>query len=138
LVDDHPVVIDVDLKVSRFVRPECGERPDVCGSFDRDQVTRIEEDLADQVERLLRAARDDHVLGVARYAFGRHQHGEPGAKRKVSLPAPVLQRRRAVLVEHGSHDLEHVFCRKRLHERHATGERDNLGPRGHREQCPHL
>ena len=112
--------------------------PDVGGRLHRDEIAGIDEDLADQVERLLRARRDHHVLGVGVDALVGHQRDQPLAERQVTLSAGVLQDRRTVDVERVGDDRQDVLGRQRLDVRHATRERDDLGTRGNGEQRAHL
>ncbi len=56
----------------------------------------------------------------------------------MSLTPPVLEGRRAVLVENLTDDVDHVLGRQRLHEGHTAGERDDVGTGRDREQRAHL
>jgi hypothetical protein len=52
LLDDHPVVVEVHLQVSRLVRAERAQRADVRRRLDHDLVPRVDEDLRHEVEPL--------------------------------------------------------------------------------------
>ena len=92
LVDDHAVVVEVDLEVAGLVRAERRERADVGGRLHDDLVARVEEDLRDQVQGLLRAGRDHEVLGVGLDAFRSHQADEALPELQQALPSAVLER----------------------------------------------
>ena len=70
-----------------------------------DDVARVDEDRGDQVERLLGARGDHHVVRVRVNALERHDLGDVLAQRLVALARAVLQRHLAVLDDEPAHHL---------------------------------
>jgi hypothetical protein len=71
-VDAHPVVVHVDLHDVGLVGAEGGHGARVGRRLGDDDVARVDERLADEVDDLLAARRDEDVLGVDRRVLGRH------------------------------------------------------------------
>ena len=59
------LVILANADELRTARVERGRAADVRRHLDCDDVTRIQQRVGDEIERLLRAGRDDHVVGAA-------------------------------------------------------------------------
>jgi hypothetical protein len=72
-LDDHALVVDLDLHVSRLVRAEGRQRAHVGRRLDDDLVARIEEDLRHEVEGLLGAGRDHDVVGIRIHTLFGHE-----------------------------------------------------------------
>ena len=127
LFDEHAVVVDLDRQEPWLIGAERGEGADVGGRLDRDHVAGIDEDLADEIERLLRAGRDDHVVGVGVDVLLGHQHRRAArASRADPWPPPYCSATSTVLGEHRARDVGHLIVGERLDERHAAGERHDL------------
>ena len=138
LFDDHAVLVEIDLQEPRLVGAERRERADVRGGLDRDEIARIDEHLADEVQRLLRPRRDDKVLRVGGGPLLGHEHRESLAKERRTLSRSVLQGDVRAFGEHRLDDLDHVLGGEGLDERHPARERDHVGSRGDREQRAYL
>jgi hypothetical protein len=122
-------VADVDL-----VLRERGQRADVGGTLGHDHVAGVAEHAGDEVQRLLGTLGDHDVAAGPADALVPHQLGEDLAQARVALAPGVLEGGGAFV---GQHLLEHVpddVEGQRGRERHAAGEADDLGPRGHGEQ----
>ena len=139
LLDDHAVVVELDRQVARLIRAEGGECADVGWGLDGDQIAWVDEYLADQVKRLLRARRDDHILRIGgRLPSSAMSMASRSRKPSTPCPPPYCSATSPMSVEHLVRDRDHLVGGKRLHVRHTTGERDDLRTRGDREQRAHL
>jgi hypothetical protein len=136
LLDVEPLVVDRHGEVVGLVGAPRLQRPEVGRRLREDAVPRVHEELADEVEALLRARRDHHVRRLHPDAVARHLPDEELPKGEVALGGGVLQGRLPLLAEHrlgGAFDLgegEH------LRRRQAAREGDDVGLLGQLEQLP--
>ena len=56
----------------RLIGPKSSKGPDIRGGFREDDVARVDKNLRDEVESLLRAGGDDDVVRMAANAVGAH------------------------------------------------------------------
>ena len=99
LVDRHPVVVDVDLHDVGLVGAEGGHRPGVGRGLGDDHVAGVDQRLADQVDHLLAAGREDQVLARDVGVLGGHDldhalHRARRCRRSVRTAAPARSSRR--------------------------------------------
>ena len=76
LVDAHAVVVHRDLHDVGLVGHERRDRAGVGRRLGDDHVAGVDQRLADEVDDLLAAGRDEHVLGVDRRVLGGHHLGD--------------------------------------------------------------
>ena len=130
-----PVGLDGDQ-----VRVGAGQRlqgADIRGRLDHDVVARVDQRPGQQVERLLGAGGDQHVLGVARATPGRVRLGDPLAQRGDALGRAVLDGLGPVAPGAGQHrvgGLPQALDREAVRRGQATGEREDVRPVGEVEQ----
>ena len=134
----QPVVVHRHVHDTRLVGSEGSEGSHVGGPLGQDHVPWIDEDAGDEVERLLRADRDDHVVGMGMDSLQRHHLADALAQCRVALPRPVLQSDRAMLGNQLAGHLAHGIQRQGGDVGHPAGQRHDLRPGGHREQGPDL
>ena len=92
----HPVVVGRDLDEARPVGAQGVDRPEVGRALAEHDIALVEEDLAREVEALLRAARDQHLVRVdGRGERLVHVVRDPPPQRRESLARSVLQGFRA-------------------------------------------
>ena len=89
-------------------------------------VTGVDEDLAEQIERLLGAGRDHDVVRVGVHGLLGHEHGRALAQGELSLTASVLQRRRTEIADDLGRNLEHILGRKCFDVGHPAGEGNDI------------
>ena len=80
--------------LKRLKRSQIGRR------FDQDAVATIDEQFGDQVERLLRAGGDHHVLGLRLDSVSGGMAGNHLAQRFVTFGGAILQGLVGILLEH--------------------------------------
>ena len=130
----HGNVHDVGLACT-----EHAQRAHVGGGLGKDDVARVHEELRDEVEGLLAARRDHHVVRVgADDAVVCHHLGDAFTQYLPSLAAAVLHGLRAVVANQlfcgGSQPIE----REVLQVGHAACERHDLGTRHNGEESSDL
>ena len=79
----------VDLRLERL---EHDERGDVAGRLGEHDVARVEEDLGDELERVLGPGRDDDVIHARPDALERHHLEDVLAQPRKALAGAVLER----------------------------------------------
>ena len=135
LLGDHALVVGGDLDEARLVGLEGVDGADVGGALAQHLVALVEEELAGQVEALLRAGGDDDLRGLAGGAqAGVHAARDRLAQARMPLGGRVLQRLRALPVEHVRHHGLQLLDGEHLRGRQAAAEGDDLGPLGDLEQ----
>jgi hypothetical protein len=117
-----------------LVRTEHPERAHVARRLREDDVARVDEELRDEVEGLLRPGGRHDVVDRAADPFDCHDLEDLLAKLGNSLTRAVLQGNSALLSHHSLHCRGDQVVRQRRHERHSTGERDDLGAGGDGEE----
>ena len=80
LLDVEPVLVHADGDQRRLEAPERLDRAEVGGGFDDDEVAGVEERLADELERLDRAARDHELVVCGTAALQRLEPGCEGSR----------------------------------------------------------
>ena len=77
LVNAHALVVAVDGNKTRLVTAEGLNRRKVTRVLDYDRVAGFQENLADEIDALLRARRYHHVIRACRDALRLHSRGDP-------------------------------------------------------------
>ena len=135
---DQPVGVHRHVHDLGLVGREGPERADVRRRLGDDHVAGVAEDPGHQVERLLGADGDDHVVRGADDALERHDLADLLAQDRVALAGAVLQRLGAAGGEQVRQQLADRVERQCGRVGHAAGEADDLRAAGHREQRPDL
>jgi hypothetical protein len=133
-----PVIVDRDADVLRLVQVPGLQRAEVRRVLDDHVIAGIDEDLPDEIQRLLRAGGDEDVVGPDGRAVAAGVARDHLAQEGDSLPwcctgapaGPGPEDRAAGLVEAGH--------RKELRRRQAAGERDDARLLGQLQQLPDL
>jgi hypothetical protein len=133
-VDLHPVGVHLDLDQLRLVGAECGHGAGVGRAFGDDDVARVEQRLADEVDRLLTARRDDHLIGGDRHSLRGHQLDDAVLHGLQALGRPVLERLRSGCVRDVLEQRAEQLGLEQGGVREAAGERDDLRSLGDRHQ----
>ena len=137
LVDPHPVLVAVDLDRLGLVAAEDRHRAGVGRRLADDDVAGIDQRLADQVDRLLAAGGDDHVVGVGQHPLGAHHLDDAVDRLGEALGRPVLERLGGRLLRDPRHLRGEGLGREGRGVGQAAGQRDHLGPRRDRHQVAH-
>ena len=124
---DHALGVHVDVDDLGLERPEDDHRGDVAGPFGQHDVAGVEEELGDQLERVLRSGGDDDVVDARVDALERHDVEDLLAQPRAALSGAVLQGDGAVLAHRALDGGRDQFLGQGRDERHPTGERDDLG-----------
>ncbi len=133
-----PLIVHGDMHHFGLVGGECAERAHVRGALGQHHVAGVDEDPGDQVERLLGADGDDHVVGPGLDALQAHDVADLLAQVRVALAGAVLQRDRAAPGDQVGDQLADHVEGKSGDVRHAAGERDHLRPRRDGEKSSNL
>ena len=72
------------------------QRAEVSRALHQDAVAAIDEQLGDQVQRLLRTRSDQHVIDAGQNSIARHVRDDVLAQRPIAFRRPVLQCRRSL------------------------------------------
>lgn len=106
---------------------EDAEGSHVGGGLGEDDVARVDEELGDEVEGLLAAGRDHHVVGVrADDSVVAHDLGDALAQDLPALAATVLHGLGAVVADQSLRRCRQAVEGKVLQVGHASGEGDDL------------
>ena len=68
LLGEQTIIVDGHGDILRAVDIECLQGAQVGGGFDQDAVAAVDQQFADQIERLLRTGSDEHILGTGHNA----------------------------------------------------------------------
>ena len=136
-VDPHPLAVALDLDRLGLVAAEDRDRAGVGRRLADHRVAGIDQRLADQVDRLLAAGGDDHVVGVGKHPLGPHHLDDAVDGLAEALGRPVLKRLGGGLLGDPRHLRGEGLRREGRGVGQAAGERDHLGPRGDRHQVAH-
>ncbi len=112
--------------ILRSIHVECLQGTKVRGSFDEDAVSAIDEQFADQVERLLRTGGDEDVVGIGLDAVASDVAGDHLAQRLIALGRSVLQGLSSVLAENFVARFFEALDRKDIGRGEATTKRNDL------------
>ena len=134
----QPVGVHLGVHDVALVGLEDPERPDVGRGLADHHVAGVAEHPGDQVDRLLRADGDHHVVGVRLDPLEPHHLGDLLAERGHPLAGAVLHRLGAVVGDQVTDRAADHVEGQAGDVGHPAGQRDHLGPRGHREQGPDL
>ena len=133
-----PSLVHLDLHDVGLVGAERRHRARVGRRLGDDHVARVDERLADEVDHLLAAGRDEQLAFVDRHALGRHHLGDAVRGAGEALGRPVLERSRArLLARRVAISDAYVSGGKRRRVGQPAGERDHLGALGQRHQVAH-
>jgi len=125
------LVIAGHRRVRRLEQRERLQGAQIAGCFHQDLALRVDEHLAQQVQPLLRAGRDEHAR-----SRGAMTLGNPFTQRGQPLGRAVLQCGLRIVREHaGARRLDRLD-REGDRRRQAAGERDHLGALGDLEDFP--
>ena len=136
-VDAHAVGVHVHLHHVGLVRREHRHGAGVGRALGDHHVARVDQRLRDEVDHLLAAGRDDHVLGCDAHALGGHHLGDAGLGLVEALGGPVLERLRARLGGDPLSDGGEGVRREGAGVGQPARERDHLGASGHGHQVAH-
>jgi hypothetical protein len=106
------------------------QRAEVGGRLHRDAAAGINQHLADEVEPLLRAGGDEHLLRVDRHALFGQVRCDPFAQRRIAFAGGVLQRLARGVAQHAGGGFAHRFDREGVGRGQAAGQRDDAGALG--------
>ncbi len=134
--DVEAVVVHGDGEVVRLVGAPRLEGPQVGRRLGEDAVARVHEELADEVEPLLRARGDHDVRGLHLDAVARHVPHQELAQRQVAFGGRVLEGRLALLLQHFPGGALDLGDREDLGRGQPPGERDDVGLLGELQQLP--
>ena len=98
--------------------------------FDQHGIARVQENLAHQVERLLRPVGHQYVVVGARHVEAAQTLGQQPAQGQVALTWPVLQGLGTVGLENPFKGATVFVDWKQLRSRQPARERDDVGLRG--------
>ena len=131
LFHDHAVLVGGHLDKVGLILLEGVDRAEIGGAFQHDDVAGVEKQLADEVETLLAAGRQDQMIGVGDDVVLRGQTvGDLIAQMLGAFGHAVLQRGGAALVHHGVHRGLQVGDREELRRGKSAGKGNDLGSRG--------
>ncbi|OQA38150.1 MAG: hypothetical protein BWY52_03295 [Chloroflexi bacterium ADurb.Bin325] len=97
-------------------------------------VAGVDQHLADQIQRLLSAAGDQHVARLGPDAVAGHAVADEAAQGRVALGRPVLQGGRAVRVQQATGRGLALGQGEQLRRGQAAGKRDDIGLLGELQQ----
>ena len=123
-------VVTFDGVEHRLIRRESLQRAEVGRCFDRHRTAGVDQHLADQIEPLLRAGGDQHLVGVGLDAVRGHLGGDPLAQRRITFTGCVLQGFARRVAQDSGGGLGHRGNWKCVGRRQPTGERNDAGPFG--------
>jgi hypothetical protein len=131
---DQPVLIHCDVYDTRLVGAEDPHGADVARRLGENHVARIDEELRDEIESLLRSGRGDDVVDRTADPLEGHDLENVLTQGRNSLTRAVLQGSRTLRAHDALHRGDDELLRKRRDERHAACQRDDLGTRGDGEE----
>ncbi len=137
LTDPHPVVVEGDLHDLGLVGAERRDRARVRRRLGDDHVAGIDQRLAEEVDRLLAAGRDEQVRRSDPHVLGGHHLDDAVLDHLRAVGRPVLQRPRARLRRDLAHQRRVGIRRERRGVGQAAGQRDHVVALGERHQVPH-
>ncbi|MPL96396.1 hypothetical protein SDC9_42574 [bioreactor metagenome] len=118
----------VEPVIARLIGVEGAKRAQIGRPADKCGVVRVDEQLAEVIERLLRARGDQHVLGRAGDAQRRHVADDPAAQRQIALGLRILQRGARRLGRDGAgHGARKGLAREQRRVGDAAGKGNDLG-----------
>ena len=106
------------------------QRAEVARGLDQHAAAFVDQHLAEQVERLLRAGRHQHLFRGDLAALGGQRIGDPFAQRRETVGRAVLQGHVATVGQHLVERRLHFLDREGVCRWQAAGERDDLGTLG--------
>ena len=121
-----------------LIGAEDHHRRDIARPFGEYDVARIDEELAEQLESVLRSRRDHDIVGAPADALERHHLEDLLAQSRDALARTVLEGDRALLAHDPVHGSDDQVLREGGDERHPAGQGDDLGAGGHGEQGSHF
>ena len=130
----QPVGVHLGVHHVALVGLEHPQRADVRRRLADHDVAGVAEDPGHEVDGLLRAHGDDHVVGVRLDALEPHHVGDLLTQHGHALAGAVLHRHRTVVGDQVADGAADDVERQARDVGHAAGERDDLGPRGDREE----
>jgi len=125
---DQALFVRRHLHVARLVHRERLQRAEVGRRFDQHRAVRAHQHLAEQIERLLRAGRDQHLRGTNLRAVHRIAPRDPFTQRQIALRRAVLQRRGGRVAQNAVGRFSHAFGREGGRRGQAARERNDFGP----------
>ena len=137
LVDEHPVAVHRDLHDVGLVGGERRDRAGVGRRLGDDDVAGIDERLADEVDDLLAAGRDEDVGGVDLRALRGHHLDDRLAHAPEPLGGRVLQRLGRRLGGDAAHELGEQLRREARRVRLSAGQRDDVRALRDRHEIAH-
>ena len=126
---NQAVLVHGDVDDVGLARAEDAEGAYVRGGLGEDDVAWVDEELGDQVERLLAPRGDDDVVGIgADDAVVGHDLGDPFAQDLPALPVPVLHGLRSVPGDEALGGGGELVERQVLEIGHSAGQGNDFGP----------
>jgi hypothetical protein len=114
----------------RLQRAEVGRR------LDRDRAAGVDQHLADEVEPLLRAGRDENLRRAHCEPLARHLGGDPLAQRREAFARRVLQRLARCVAQDALGRLTYGLDREGVCRGQAAGEREDARKLGQLQDLP--
>ena len=137
VVDVHAVVVAGHGDEGGLAAGEGLERGQVAGVLDGDRVARVEQHAGREVDALLRAVGDEHLVGADADAAAGEAGGDPLAQRAEALGGAVLERGAPVSRQHLGVRLGDGLDGEELGRGQPAGEREHLRLLGDLEDLAH-
>ena len=126
-VGSRAVALGVQPIVIRLIGVECPQSPQIGRPPNQGGIPRRKHQLAQIIQRLLRARGDQDIAGVTRNAQLAHLACDPVAQRFVAFRDRILQRRIGLTGQGLGEGILERRHRKQRRIRDATRKRDNVG-----------
>ena len=119
---NHPELVGFHVVNVRLERLEHDERGHIARRLRENHISRVEEDLRDEFERVLRAGCHDNVVDAGTDSLKGHHFENVLPQPREPLAGPVLQGGWASVVHDPFHCSDDEFAGKGGDERHTAGQ----------------
>src|SRR5580698_9514634 len=127
-IGNQSIFVRIDRQVTRLVRVEGLNRTKIRRIFHDDVIARIEKDLPDEIESLLRSIDDSDAIGIEDSSeTARQSFGEPNAHFGNALGHAVLKRGGTVALHHRTGGLCNRSSWEELGRRQTAAEGNYVG-----------
>ncbi len=127
LLGAKAVIVTRHAHVLRAIHIEGLQSSKIGGRFDQHAVTGVDQQLADQIQRLLRAGGDHHVLGLRLHAVPGRVARDHFPQRLVAFGRAVLEGQARLLVQDLVTSFTKALSRENLRGGQAAGKRNDFG-----------